>query len=99
MDAVMAAAHAELRARGRASAQETMRPARFGDERAHWRGIIARSTDVARNDREPMGDGDQSPIVARFPGEPGQDLVDLWSEVRGAAHRLWRAACVLHYDH
>jgi hypothetical protein len=47
--------------------------------RKQHRRALARSTDVARNDRDTCGDGDQSPVVADMPGSPGQDLIDAWS--------------------
>jgi len=42
--------------------------------RSQHRALIARTTDAAKNAADPYGDGDQRPVVADFPGQPGQDL-------------------------
>lgn len=46
---------------------------------AKWTRVLARTTDAKKNSADPFGDGDQSPIVARGPGDRGQSLVDVWA--------------------
>jgi hypothetical protein len=42
------------------------------------RAAIAKSTDLALCDADPLGDGDQSPLRRALPGTPTQALVDVW---------------------
>lgn len=42
------------------------------------RSVIARSTNLAVCDADPLGDGDQSELARALPGTPTQALVDVW---------------------
>ena len=42
------------------------------------RAAIAKSTNLAQCDADPLGDGDQTPLRRALPGTPTQALVDVW---------------------
>ena len=74
-----------MRAEAKAAARENL----FGSlpphssllaMRSRYEQLLSRSTDLKpNNERDVLGDGDQTKVV-HFPGKPGQDLMDVWSE-------------------
>jgi len=48
--------------------------------RNYWQSVIAKCTNLAMNQADEFGDGDQSTVVAAKSSDSGQGMIDIWSE-------------------